>query len=90
MYVSEILFEDILHCNSMQKVLVWLFLQFYGNAPSRRIQSPMVKYQNKLRRVRVKPKQGRVLRAYGAENENSCGGNKFYSSAVEDHWAIAT
>jgi len=39
---------------------------------------------------RVKPKQGRVLRAYGAENENSCGGNEFYSSAVEDHRALAT
>jgi hypothetical protein len=50
----------------------------------------MVQYQNKSRRVRVKPKQGRVLRAYGAENENSCGGNEFYSSAVEDHRALAT
>ena len=26
-----------------------------------------------------------LLHTYGAENENSCSGNKFYSSTIKDH-----
>jgi hypothetical protein len=50
----------------------------------------MVYYQKQVTSVRVKPKQRRVLRAYGAENENACGGKEFCSSLVEDHRALAT
>ena len=54
-----------------------------GNTPSRRIQSPTTHYQKTSRRVRVKPKQRRVLHVYGAENENSCGGNELCSKVIE-------
>jgi hypothetical protein len=82
--MSAFLFEDILpiiHYNSMQNVLDPPFCNLWQRAepPNSKSDSAL------MNRVRAKPKQDTFLRAYGAENENSCGGNEFYSSFVEDH-----
>ena len=87
--MSAFLFEDILpiiRCNSMQKVLDWPFCNLWQHA-----EPPNSKSDSTLpKTIRVKPKQRRVLRAYGAENENSCGGNELYSSFVENHRVLTT